>query len=169
MHVIRKFFGPNYFFWSALKVPPSDFIKNMSQAPSKCLKQRIKVDKLDYFKNLYIILKILFVLCADECLERLDGKIRKFFYVKIVCWTYTKMDMSCLEHLHTSSSTWSLMPLVVLHHFLNFLFKIHLSDQRIAIYISPFRFSYRNQIEKQICKNNLACPKRFRWNVIVRD
>ena len=25
-------------------------LHNMSQAPSKCLKQRIKVDKLDYFK-----------------------------------------------------------------------------------------------------------------------
>ena len=48
MHVIQKNFGPNYFFWSALKVPPSDFIKNTSQAPSKCLKQRIKVDELDY-------------------------------------------------------------------------------------------------------------------------
>ena len=36
---------------SALKVPPSDFIRNMSQAPSKCLKQWIKVDRLDYFKN----------------------------------------------------------------------------------------------------------------------
>ena len=38
-----------------------------------------------------------------------------------------------------------------------------------SIGISPFGFSYRNQIEKLICKNNLACPKSFRWNVIVRD
>jgi len=30
-----------------LKVPPSDFIQNIS----KYLKQGIKVDKLDYFKN----------------------------------------------------------------------------------------------------------------------
>jgi hypothetical protein len=51
MHVIQKFLGPNYFFGSALEVPPSDFIQKMSQALSKCLKQRIKVDKLDYFKN----------------------------------------------------------------------------------------------------------------------
>ena len=51
MHVIQKFLGPNYFFWSALKVPPSDFIQNMSQVPSKCLKQWIKVDKLNYFKK----------------------------------------------------------------------------------------------------------------------
>jgi hypothetical protein len=51
MHAIQKFIWPNYFFTSALKVPPSDFIQNMSQAPSKCLKQWIKVDKLDYFKN----------------------------------------------------------------------------------------------------------------------
>ena len=28
-------------FWSALKVPPNDFIQKMSQAPSKCLKQWI--------------------------------------------------------------------------------------------------------------------------------
>ena len=31
--------------------PKSDFIQNICQAPSKCLKQCIKVDKLDYFKN----------------------------------------------------------------------------------------------------------------------
>ena len=49
MHVIQKILGPNYFFWSALKVPSRDFIQNMSQAPSKFLKQWIKVDKLDYF------------------------------------------------------------------------------------------------------------------------
>ena len=29
----------------------SEFIQNMSQAPSKCLKKRIKADELDYFKN----------------------------------------------------------------------------------------------------------------------
>jgi hypothetical protein len=50
MYVIQKN-GPNYFFSSALKVPPSDFIQKMSQASSKCLRQWIKVDKLDYFKN----------------------------------------------------------------------------------------------------------------------
>ena len=55
-----------------MKVPPSGFIPKMSQAPFKCLKKRIKVDKLDYFKN-------------TRNLERLEGKIRKFlfFYVKI--------------------------------------------------------------------------------------
>jgi hypothetical protein len=31
MHVIQKNLGPNYFFTSALKVPPSDFIQKMSQ------------------------------------------------------------------------------------------------------------------------------------------
>ena len=51
MHVIQKNLGQNYFFWSALKVPPSDFIQNISQAPSKYLKLQIKVDELDYFKN----------------------------------------------------------------------------------------------------------------------
>ena len=45
-----KFFGAK-FFWTALKVPPSDFIQKLSQAPSKGLKQWIKVDRLDYFKN----------------------------------------------------------------------------------------------------------------------
>ena len=49
--VIQKHFGPNYFFSSALKVTLSDFIQNMSQDPSKCLKQRKKVNKLDYIKN----------------------------------------------------------------------------------------------------------------------
>ena len=33
MHVLQKNFGPNYFFWSVLKVPPSDFIQKMSEAP----------------------------------------------------------------------------------------------------------------------------------------
>ena len=51
MYVIQKKFGPNHFFGSALKVPLSEIIQNMSQAPSKCLKQWINVDKLDYFKN----------------------------------------------------------------------------------------------------------------------
>jgi hypothetical protein len=37
MHVIQNLFGPNYFVSSALKVPQSDFIQNMSQAPSKSL------------------------------------------------------------------------------------------------------------------------------------
>ena len=46
MHVIQNIFGPNYFFWSALKVPQSDFIRNMSQALSKCLKKGIKVENL---------------------------------------------------------------------------------------------------------------------------
>ena len=38
-------FGPNAFFWSAKKVPFSDFIQNMSLAPSMCLFMWIKVDK----------------------------------------------------------------------------------------------------------------------------
>ena len=49
MHVIQNNFEPNYFFWSAFKVPLSDFIQNMSQALSKSLKHQIKVDELDYF------------------------------------------------------------------------------------------------------------------------
>ena len=84
MHVIQNLFEPNYFFSSALKVPPSDFIQNMFQG--KCLEQGIKVDILDYFKNASYHLKILFVLGVNEYLERLEGKIRKclFFYVKIL-------------------------------------------------------------------------------------
>jgi hypothetical protein len=82
MHVIQKMLEPYYFFWSALKVPPSDSIQNMSQAPSKYLKQQIQVDKLDYFNSTW---KILFVFGTDEYLERLEGKIRKylFFHVEI--------------------------------------------------------------------------------------
>ena len=33
MHVIQKYFRPNYFFWSVLKVLPCDFIQKMSEAP----------------------------------------------------------------------------------------------------------------------------------------
>ena len=36
---------------SAMKVPFSDFIQNMSQAPTMCLSNWIKVDKYDYLKN----------------------------------------------------------------------------------------------------------------------
>ena len=63
-------------FWSALKVPPNDFIQKMSQAPSKCLKKWIKVDRLDFSKT-HSIWKILSVLGADKYLEILQGKIRK--------------------------------------------------------------------------------------------
>ena len=42
---IKFFFGPNAFIWSAKKVPFSDFIQNMSLAPSMCLFTWIKVDK----------------------------------------------------------------------------------------------------------------------------
>ena len=45
MHENQKFFGPNDFIWSAKKVPFSDFIQNMSLAPSMCLFMWIKVDK----------------------------------------------------------------------------------------------------------------------------
>jgi hypothetical protein len=53
-------------------VPPSDFIKNMSQAPSKGSKQRIKVDELDCFMH-HSIRKILFVLGADEWKAKLES------------------------------------------------------------------------------------------------
>ena len=66
MHVIQKIFGPDYFFWSALKVPPSDFFQNISQVLSKRLKQWIKVDKLDFSKMHDSIWKIIFVLGANE-------------------------------------------------------------------------------------------------------
>ena len=45
VHENQKFFGPNAFIWSAKKVPFSDFIQNMSPAPSMCLFMWIKVDK----------------------------------------------------------------------------------------------------------------------------
>ena len=59
---IWKNFGPNAFIWSAMKAPFSDFIQNLSQAPSKCLSNWIKVDKWDYFKNPSQELKIYFCL-----------------------------------------------------------------------------------------------------------
>jgi hypothetical protein len=68
-----------------MKVPFCDFIQNVSQAPSMCLKQWIKVNEWSYLKNPSQEFKILFVLGSYEYLERLEGKIRKclFFYVKI--------------------------------------------------------------------------------------
>jgi hypothetical protein len=81
MHVIQKLFGPNYFFWSVLKVPPSD-LRNVSGSV-QVLKQRIKVDKLDFFKNDHSIWKILFVLGAYEYLERHEGKIKSVYSFKL--------------------------------------------------------------------------------------
>ena len=64
-----------------MKVPFRDFIQNVSQALSMC----IKVNKWNYLKNPSGIQKILFVLGSYEYLERPEGVIRKclFFYVKI--------------------------------------------------------------------------------------
>ena len=77
MHVSQKIFGPNYFLWSALKVPPSYFIQNMSQALSKYLKQWINWIISKMHPSIW---KILFVLGANEYLERLEGKIRQFLF-----------------------------------------------------------------------------------------
>ena len=51
MHEIWNFLGPNYIFWNSGKVPLSESIQNVYQAPFKCLNKWIKVDKLDYFKK----------------------------------------------------------------------------------------------------------------------
>ena len=82
---IWKFFGPNDFIWSAMKVPFCDFTQNVSQALSMCISTWIKwiigiISKIPHRNS-----KILFVLGSYEYLERLEGKIRKclFFYVKI--------------------------------------------------------------------------------------
>ena len=58
-----------------MKVPLSDFIQNIYQAPSK----------LDYLKSNHNIWKIIYFLGSYEHLKRLEGKIRKrlLFYVKI--------------------------------------------------------------------------------------
>ena len=50
MHENQKFFGPNYFIWSAMKVPFYDFIQNVALAPSMCSFKWIKMDKFDYLK-----------------------------------------------------------------------------------------------------------------------
>ena len=51
VHGIWKFFGPNDIIWDAMKVPFSDFIQNISQAPSSSVQVLIWEDKLDYLKN----------------------------------------------------------------------------------------------------------------------
>ena len=59
----------------------------LSKKCLKVLKKPINVDELDYFKKASQIVlgNILFILGADEYLERLEGKLRKylFFYVKL--------------------------------------------------------------------------------------
>ena len=99
MHVIQKFFGPNYFFWSALKVPPSDFIQNMSQAPSKCLRQQIDVDELDYFKTYHSILKILFWGVLMNIYKVLQAKLESAnsFTLKYSKITVCRRDEYCLK------------------------------------------------------------------------
>ena len=78
MHAIQNFLGPNYFSWSASKVPPSDFIQKNVSGSVQVLKQIYWI----FSKMHHSIWKILFVLGADE---KQEGKIRKclFFYVKI--------------------------------------------------------------------------------------
>ena len=51
VHGIWKFFGLNDFIWGAMKVPFSDFIQKMSQAPASSVQVLIREDKLDYLKN----------------------------------------------------------------------------------------------------------------------
>ena len=51
VHGIWKKFGPNDFIWGAIKVPFSDFIQKMSEAPSSSVQVLIWEDKLDYLKN----------------------------------------------------------------------------------------------------------------------
>ena len=53
-------------------------------------------------------------------------------------------------------------PLVILQHFFNFLFKIHLSDQRNAIQNGQFVFHLLDLAIEIKLKNKLACPKSFR-------
>jgi hypothetical protein len=78
MHVIQNIFGAIYFFWNALKVPPSDFIQKMWNSRQKWI-------NWIFSKMRHSIWKSLFDLGDYEYLERQEGKIRKilFFYVKI--------------------------------------------------------------------------------------
>ena len=48
---IWTFFGPNHLIWTAMKVWFSDFIQDLSQAPSNRLSKQKSEDKLDYLKN----------------------------------------------------------------------------------------------------------------------
>ena len=57
-----EFLGGQMTSSEEIKVPFCDFIQNLSQAPSKRLSKRIKVDKCDYFKNPLQELKIPFCL-----------------------------------------------------------------------------------------------------------
>ena len=68
MHVIQKICKAKLLL---VKCFESYFIQNMNKIPPKCLK--------------HSIWKILYVLGADEYLERLEGNIRKdlFFHIKI--------------------------------------------------------------------------------------
>ena len=61
-------------FWNpALKVWSSDFIQNLSQAPSKCLSKHKSEDKLDYLKNPsqnfknYFCSRVLWIPSNAEC------------------------------------------------------------------------------------------------------
>ena len=81
----------NAFIWNAMKVPFSDFIHDMSQAPSKVLSKWIKVDKWDYLKYPSEEFDNSFCEGSYESLQRLEGKNRKvpFFKVqsgKIAVW-----------------------------------------------------------------------------------
>ena len=75
-------------------MPLSDFIRNMSQALSKCKSRWIKVDKWDYFKNASQELKNSFCFY-----EKLKAKLERphFFKVqsgKITVWSANKVGGS---------------------------------------------------------------------------
>ena len=73
--------GPNDSIWSALKVWSSDFIQNLSQAPSY-LSINLRIDWIIWIW----ISKIIFVQGSYESLAMLDGKTRQgpFFYDSIL-------------------------------------------------------------------------------------
>ena len=87
MHLIQKIFGPNYFFQSDLNVPPSVFIQNMSQAPSKCLKQKDKRQSgyIRLFQKRIIAFKKFFLFWVPMNIQK-DWKSKlesAYSYVKI--------------------------------------------------------------------------------------
>ena len=76
----------NDIIWGAMKVPFSDFIQKMSQAPSSSVQVFIWEDKLDYLKNPSQDLKKSFCLGLLWTLERLEGKTGEGPFFKGSIW-----------------------------------------------------------------------------------
>ena len=95
MHLIQK---------KSLKVLPSDFIQNMCQALSKCLKQRIKVDILFFSKRIIEFEKFFLSWVQMNILKDWNTKIESAYSFML---KYSKITVCIFSVLLKTQKTFS--------------------------------------------------------------